>query len=505
MRTGTMTILSILAVTVLSFCAVLSLYSFADTQDVGYAENISASVEFKTQKILDPFNMHNDWQGVASVGREGATVELISQQTIGGIYVIFDSEYGEWQVTDIQGKTCTQTKPYIHQYFDVAEAFGGGRNSLTLTFPEEGVGISEIYVFGLGECPEWVQRWEPTPEYTDILLISTHSDDEHLFFAGIIPYYTAEGRIVTVAYMTEHYSSSERHHERLNGLWTAGLRNYPIFGGFTDRYSTDIKWAENNLVYDGHTMDELDAFTVELIRRTRPKVLFTHDFEGEYGHGQHRLLAASAARALECSADGDVYPESAHKYGVYDVPKAYFHLWGEGQIRFDWDAPLESLGGKSPFEVSREAYKCHNTQWSSWFTEWIFGTESAPIERASDIVEYSPLCFGLYRSTVGADSGKGDVFEHVTPYSDVEHDLTEDDGTQTLPPPPETDAVTTLPDTAPDESTVSVALEDTAYAPADTSALKEEDGDGVSAAVIVLPTVAVCAAICLFIIKRKIK
>ena len=386
-------------------------------------------------------------------GRAGATVTLSGDIAIGGVYVLFDEVCETWSVSDGTERRIEKREEFIHQYVDVASVFGEECRSLTLTF-DVGARVSEIYVLGLGACPDWVQRWESTPERTDILLISAHSDDEHLFFAGILPYYTSEGRIVTVAYLTEHYDKHERRHERLDGLWRAGVRYYPIVCGITDRYSTDMEWAKSNLTDDGHAADEVDSLIVELFRRTRPLVVFTHDFEGEYKHGQHILLADSVARMLKLSNDKTIYPESADRYGTYEVPKAYFHLWGENKIRFSWDEPSDKLGGKSPFEVSREAFLCHTSQLNSKFYKWVFGEEGAWISTAADIVEHSPLEFGLYHSTVGYGTS-GDIFEGLTPYSNVGSEEPPD--TETAP-----DTETLAPDTenaAPDGETAVDTIE----------------------------------------------
>lgn len=33
--------------------------------------------------------------------------------------------------------------------------------------------------------------------------------------------------------------------------------------------------------------------------------------------------------ALEASNNADMYPDSASRYGLWDVPKAYYHLYGD--------------------------------------------------------------------------------------------------------------------------------------------------------------------------------
>ena len=89
--------------------------------------------------------------------------------------------------------------------------------------------INEVFVFGDGDLPDWVQRWEPTPEKADLLLLVAHPDDELIFFGGTIPTYAVErGMNVVVAYMS--YSNTTRRSELLNGLWHLGVRQYPVIG-----------------------------------------------------------------------------------------------------------------------------------------------------------------------------------------------------------------------------------------------------------------------------------
>ena len=113
---------------------------------------------------------------------------------------------------------------------------------------------------------------------------------------------------------------------------------------------------------------------------------------------------------------------------------------GDEQFFFDFDTPSEALGGLSPFEVSRQAFSCHQSQIPSVFSRWIFGKNNE-IKTASEIEEHSPLKFGLYHSIVGRDTGTGDIFEHLTPYSDVVTSPETDADTT-----PET-TITTSPDT----------------------------------------------------------
>ena len=79
--------------------------------------------------------------------------------------------------------------------------------------------------------------------------------------------------------------------------------------------------------------------------------------------------------------------------------------------------PLDSLDGKSPFQVTQDGFACHKSQHWTWFYKWIYGTKDRPITRAADIRSYSPCLYGLYYTAVGPDEVGGDLFEHVETYA----------------------------------------------------------------------------------------
>ena len=138
--------------------------------------------------------------------------------------------------------------------------------------------ILEIEVYTDGEIPAAVQRWEPTVEKADLLMVVAHPDDEYVFLGALIPYYGAEkGKNVLVCYITE--SEMCRRTELLDGLWTAGQRTYPLIGKFYDRYTMDLATA-----YKKVGKKKVREYMIEVFRHYRPDVVVTHDIHGEYGH-----------------------------------------------------------------------------------------------------------------------------------------------------------------------------------------------------------------------------
>ena len=268
------------------------------------------------------------------------------------------------------------------------------------------VGFNEIFVFGEGEIPDWVQRWEPTEEKADILFFVAHPDDELIFYGGAIPTYAAEKqKRVVVAYLS--YSNTTRRSEALNGLWAMGVRHYPEFGGFQDSFSNKLKDA-----YDKLGKDKVLSWVTEMVRKHRPDVVVSHDLSGEYGHGQHRMMGDAAVKVWDLAADPEKYPESAEKYGTWQIRKLYIHLYGDetNQTRFDWNVPLESLGGKTGLQAASDAYALHVTQKGAKIK--VHGKWSLlSVEETGS--RYPNTRFGLYATQVGPDETHTDFLEHI--------------------------------------------------------------------------------------------
>ncbi|MGN0997952.1 MAG: PIG-L deacetylase family protein [Faecousia sp.] len=342
---------------------------------------------------------------------------LESGEGIGSLYLIFDVEYGGYSVTD-NGTGATAwfgEQGFLHDFLDLEAAFGAAPVSVTVAFDSGPVRLNELYVFTPGQAPDFVQRWEaPAEGQADLVLFSAHGDDEQLFFAGLLPYYAGElGYQVQVVYLTNHRNlTTERCHEMLDGLWTVGVRNYPVFGAFGDYYSLSLEDAYSMFQNAGVSEEELVGFVTEQLRRFKPMVAVGHDVEGEYGHGQHMLYADVLMKAAALSGDPEQYPESAAGFGVWDVPKTYLHLYPENPVVLDWDRPLERFGGMTAYQVTKHlGYPCHKSQFQDF--AWYFTGR----ETAAQIGKYSPCQYGLYRSTVGPDLKKDDLFENLTAYS----------------------------------------------------------------------------------------
>ena len=353
------------------------------------------------------------------------TISLMNERGIGYVYLMFDMEYGEYVIENATtGVTITGGQEgYLHECINLDEAFHGPVTSVTFHFNRGAVRLSEIEVYSVGTLPETVQVWEPPLEgKTDILLLSAHGDDEQLFFAGLLPKYAGQEKAgVQVAYLTDHRNDTpQRTHEILNGLWATGCTAYPIMPSFPDFRIDSLKGTYTEYMRLGYSQDLLLNYVVELLRRFKPQVVVGHDIDGEYGHGMHMAYTDTLINALKVCNDPSILPDLTQKYGTWEVPKTYLHLYNKNTIELDYDQPLSAFDGMTAFEVSQKlGYPCHRSQQDSWFTGWING-DNNEITKASQIKRYNPCRFGLYSSTVGDDVEKNDFLENITTYQEQE-------------------------------------------------------------------------------------
>ncbi|MBR5322697.1 MAG: hypothetical protein IKU48_04045 [Clostridia bacterium] len=341
------------------------------------------------------------------------SVSFSSDEPIDSIYIIFWDNAVGFTISSVD-KSFVVENTFLHSFTTLPEEFADCKE-LTVTFNEK-ANISDVSAFKKGQLPDWVQTWNAPHEKADLLLNVTHFSNEHTFFAGIIPYHVANGYRTQVVFFTENTNSTKKH-EMLDGLWSVGIKNYPVLSGFSESNTKTSADALKAFAKDKVTEDMLIAFQTENIRRFQPQVIVSHDLNGENGNGQYLLNAETLIKAIEYANDTLMYPESSAKYGVWNTPKLYLHLYTENQITLNLDETLDLFNGKTAFQVSQEGYKANKSQQNTWFTKWLNGNDNKN-DSASKIETYSPCLFGLYRTTVGEDIQKNSLFENLISYDE---------------------------------------------------------------------------------------
>ena len=119
--------------------------------------------------------------------RAGETLKVSSSDKIASLYIVWNKIPGEWTLTAGNTEYTLGKNGFLHEYADIEAISGTAVSEVSIKVSTD-ISICDVNIFTGGELPAWVQTWDPPCEKADIMLMSTHSDDEHLFFAGLLPY-----------------------------------------------------------------------------------------------------------------------------------------------------------------------------------------------------------------------------------------------------------------------------------------------------------------------------
>lgn len=362
---------------------------------------------------------------------DGNVMNISAESRVEALYIEFDEEPGTYTLEGASSKSCGENG-FLHEYIELGSS---ASESIKLIFSER-PGVRAVYAFGSTDVPARVQKWERPFEASDLLLISSHADDEQLFFAGILPYYTQVAKLrVQVLYATDNNAASGRQHERLDGLWGVGVRAYPTSLGYGDYYSESAEQALAGLKDEGLTLQSVTADIKKVIETCKPQVLVTHDINGEYGHGMHKLIARAVMNIVFDEIDrlssgtlpdpGAGPSDSARSWlDTNDyLKKIYLHMYPHRQIVLGFmDESFAELEDMTPFQVTqRYGFSCHKSQHWTWFKKWIYGANNQ-ITKASEIKTYNPAYYGLIYTAAGNDSSKDDFFENIKSRDRIEEE-----------------------------------------------------------------------------------
>jgi len=453
--------------------------SFATTAPGGGASDFFASIGADTSVDLvydltgggdTPVDSVLCWQyensggGGASVGNHARTLEIRFNTEADGptlfagppitvtLLPVVDGDADD--ANDLGGVNAAQAFPLGEQagryvqvsltdnYFGLQGMTGGG----------DRVGLGEIR-FASAALPEI----EPRKAW--LMAVHAHPDDEGIFFGGVLPYYARTlGLPVVLVDMTTGWLNGDgtqtsdsytRQAELTEAAVRYGLDDGPVFVLF-QQTSWNIgienawdRWADH--VTDGDDVADgqrrASRRLAELIRIYRPEVIATHDFDGEYGHPDHKALAYATAAAWNLAAgrdavidDGVTPPIVITPDGVagelWEARKLYVHSYGQGRLFHDhWetvsiDDDGDGTADRTPRQAADHALDAHVSQGSP-----SVATVYDPVANGGNSWDDHPSeLWGLYATTVGPDSpvadfvvagrsylgwARGDFTEHV--------------------------------------------------------------------------------------------
>lgn len=384
----------------LLFLLFAGFFSAALAEESAEATDITVQCFFNGRAGKNQFICDHKYSTIWKSGtREGALALSIAapeNEFIGGLLIRWGDapQAAEVQTQNADGSWTTVAKcdaAFYAQYIAVS-ALKECR-VIASSDTQRQLQIADITVLTPGRLPKDIQVWEKAGDKVDMMVVTAHPDDEVLWFGGLIPYYAGERgkRVLVVCATTKH---AYRRLELLDCLWTCGDRIEPVFCDLPDYVGKSFEWLLDAWDYDAL----LERYT-GLYRQYKPDVVMLQDIKGESGHNGHRAMSKVGRECAQLAADPAKYPETVKAYGIWNVPKVYVHLYDENVIRMDWSTPLAAFGGMSAQDVARLG-----------FTKQVSQTSN---HKLKDGGIYDNALFGLYRTQVGLDVAKDDLFEHI--------------------------------------------------------------------------------------------
>lgn len=317
----------------------------------------------------------------------------------GALYMEWDKAPSKLEITLVDSggtvlRTIQESNPSKkwNLYYELENGVAG----ILIRSGDTNNGLNKLRIYEQGKVSQVVQQWKDTPEKIDLMLIVAHMNDETLYFSGVLSQLSAQGKNVLVVYMTG--DDRNKHAEALDCLWTHGVKIHPVFVGFQD-YKVDSYSKAEWLWGSENTYEAI----IGLLRKYKPDVVLTQDWDGEYGHYQHIMTSRYTVKSVEAAGNAEICPKSAEAYGVWDVPKLYLHLGDEDKkLDLHFNRAMEELDGRSPMQIAFMAMDKHYSQ-----------LKNPTYSLLVDGRDYDCTWFSLYRSTVGEDIEKNSFFENL--------------------------------------------------------------------------------------------
>ena len=307
--------------------------------------------------------------------------------------IVKEKKNGRWQKVKVEGERFnTHCIPL------------NGLTHFRLTVTKGILRVMEVRLFGAGELPPEVVNYHAAADKADLMILACHPDDDILWMGGLMPTYAGQlGMKVQLVYMASKYFY--RRCEAMDALWHCGVRQGPVFMNLPD---TGKKITYDRALAAWEGVRETAVKIARMIRRFRPEVLVTQDVNGEYGHVQHQIMVAACTEAVSMAADPDA--RKLRGLPAWEVKKYYIHLYPENGLVLDFERPLSAFGGKTAFDVAKEAFLLHSSQQN--------GHYEVAVDGPYDIRRY-----GLAYSSVGPDEAHDGLFEHIEGLYEIEKSL----------------------------------------------------------------------------------
>jgi len=266
-----------------------------------------------------------------------------------------------------------EKQPFVNCYFPIDESV----TRLSLVFHSDAE-LSDLRIFGAGTLPTDIQRWEPTLETTDMLYIASTPQAAVTDFFGVLAAYTVEHEIPSALVVLARETRTMQE-GLLAGLWKLGVSNYPQFGSFESLNNESYKRVRGFWGVGTTT-----KFVQSTLARYNARIVLTHT-PGDLAYDAAARYCAEVVQNELAQRGEDDYTS---------VQKLYLAS-PEGATTLDWSMPLILFDGESALEAANEAY-----------------TENPGMQVFHKTLNPAAV-FQLDYTTVGEDTGAGDLLENI--------------------------------------------------------------------------------------------
>ncbi len=282
--------------------------------------------------------------------------------------------------------------------------------------------------------------YEPQPAKATIMFIGSHPDDEGIFFGGTLGYYTQVRNAPAVSITMTLGEWAFDHSGILNPgqevkpiefpetVWRYGFRNEPILPLFQQSNccsnvngNANVRswrnWSNGPQFLDSNDdvalgKQRASRYLAEQIRLYQPDVIAVQDFNGEYGHPDHRAIAKATEAAWDLAAGNDATISDAAGStlvsatgipgALWQTKKMYVHKYAQNRLFHDFleDVTIDSDGNGTLDQSPRDAVE-HGLDALSYAGN----ADVSTVFESGDLYEgHHSEWWGLYRSTVGPDT-----------------------------------------------------------------------------------------------------
>ena len=333
-------------------------------------ENLQEKLYRITDGLVESFQRFDHDESVTITPPAGQSAQglYLEWYTVPKSYAVETYDAAGTLLSSIEGQ------PFLNSYIPLDAASA----QIKLVFGSDDAELAGIRLYGEGTLPADVQLWQPTPETADLLYIASTPQSAVKDFFGVLAAYTVEHEIPS-ALVVLSKDTRNMQEGLLAGLWEMGFANYPQFGSLV---------STNNDVYKRVCGNWGSKPTTKLVQR---------------------VLSQYGARVVMTNTPGDQAFDGAAQYCAevvqdelqergaddYTTVQKLYCADPSGTTALDWTAALIHFNGASVAEAANAAYAKN------------------PGMRVFHKTLEPAATFTLGYTTVGDDTGAGDLLENI--------------------------------------------------------------------------------------------